>query len=240
MMTSPRLRLLAALLAITTVAATGCDPKKPAAPSQTAAQTAAQTNGAKAETTAGTAAQTNSGACTYTLASVTPRWTAYKFTSKAPVGGTFNTVKLQEKLPSGPTVADALKDVSITITPASVESKDPARNQTLATKFFGIFKEPEQITGKVTAVKGDDAKGTVDLTVHLNGADKTLTLDYTVTPEGALTATKTVNMITDLGLKDAHDAIHKACEALHTGPDGVSKTWDEVEIKIEAKLEKKC
>ena len=38
---------------------------------------------------------------------------------------------------------------------------------------------------------------------------------------------------------DAVASINKACEILHTGKDGVSKTWSEVAVKAEVLLDKK-
>jgi len=37
---------------------------------------------------------------------------------------------------------------------------------------------------------------------------------------------------------DAVSSINKACEALHTGADGVSKTWSEVAVQANVLLKK--
>jgi len=44
----------------------------------------------------------------------------------------------------------------------------------------------------------------------------------------------------DFGAEAAVAAINKACEALHTGADGISKTWSVVELSIETTLNKNC
>ena len=45
----------------------------------------------------------------------------------------------------------------------------------------------------------------------------------------------TIDAVMDLDSWNAQNAlisINKACKALHTGPDGVTKTWSEVKIEI--------
>jgi hypothetical protein len=34
--------------------------------------------------------------------------------------------------------------------------------------------------------------------------------------------------------------LHEACKALHTGADGVAKTWTEVTLKVNATVVKNC
>ena len=40
----------------------------------------------------------------------------------------------------------------------------------------------------------------------------------------------------DLGGVLAYDSIHEKCEQLHTGGDGVSKTWTEVEVLVKVPI----
>jgi hypothetical protein len=91
----------------------------------------------------------------------------------------------------------------------------------------------------VVAVKGDDAGGTVDLNIGMNGVSKTLSFPYQVSPDGTLTAKTSMEMM-DFGLQAAFDSIHEACKILHTGADGVAKTWTDVELSVTAKLTKSC
>jgi hypothetical protein len=64
-------------------------------------------------------------------------------------------------------------------------------------------------------------------------------MTWTRTAEGGFAATGALDVL-DFGLKTAFDDLHKTCEALHTGPDGVSKTWSEVALQIQAKLISGC
>lgn len=176
-------------------------------------------------------------ACSYRLTSAKPGWTAYKYTSKAPVSGTFNVIKLSQTK-AGKSLTEALVGVTMSITPKSVESKNPARNKTIATKFFALFLNALEIKGEVVNVKGDDNKGVVGIKISMNGISKVIGLDYNIN-KGALTATKSVSML-DFGLQKAWTSIHNACKALHTGKDGVSKTWKDVLLKVNAVVTRDC
>jgi hypothetical protein len=46
--------------------------------------------------------------------------------------------------------------------------------------------------------------------------------------------------VNDFNLAPALAKLNKACEAVHKGPDGVSKTWSTVELKLMAKVTKNC
>ena len=96
--------------------------------------------------------------CTYLVKDAKPHWTAYKYTKKAAVGGTFNTYKLSGMEESKPaaTIAAALKGLSIDIDAASVESKNPARNKTIADNYFGKFAPASSIKASILSSSGDD------------------------------------------------------------------------------------
>ena len=176
--------------------------------------------------------------CTWQVTEVSPGWTAYKYSEKAAVSGTFkdyvitgNGVKTS--------LTDSLLGVEVSIVPRSVESMNPSRNITIAEKFFAIFLSPETITGQIVGVNGDDKKGSIDLKLAMNGKEKTLAFPYSVSEKGDLTAEKSIEMA-EFGLTPAWESIHKACEVLHTGKDGVSKTWTEVLLRIGATVQKTC
>ncbi len=176
--------------------------------------------------------------CTYTLQEATPGWTAYKTTEKAPVSGGFATTTLSPTK-AAPSVVGALNGVTMTIDPASVSSGNEGRDHTLREKYFGVFMPKTEFTAGVVAVKGDDQKGTVDLNIGMNGVSKTVAFAYEVAADGTLSANASIEMM-DFGLKAAFDSIHEACKLLHTGEDGVSKTWTDVALTVTAKLAKQC
>ena len=182
-------------------------------------------------------AETAAG-CTHQLKTAKPGWEAYKTTEKLPVGGTFSKVTLNAPEPAG-SVPDALKGASMDIVAASVDSGLEVRNQTLAEHYFSKFAANSAFRASVKSVEGTNESGNAVITVDVNGVSRDLTFPYTVSDTGELTAKATMDMM-DFSLKSAFDAIHTACEALHMGPDGVSKTWTEVALSITATIEKRC
>ena len=183
-------------------------------------------------------AETESSACTYTLSEAKPGWTAYKTTGKMGVSGSFKEYTLTPGT-GGDSVAAALKGASMSIVPSSVDSGVDIRNQTIATKYFAVFAPDTPFAVQVKSVEGDDKSGTANLEVNINGTQKTLAFPYAVNAAGELTAKASMEMM-DFGLKAAFDSIHTACEALHMGADGVSKTWTDVELSVTATFTKTC
>jgi len=178
--------------------------------------------------------------CTYSVDTngIAVVWTAFKFTEKTGVNGKFNTRTI-----SGPTSASSpmalAKGLSIEIDGTSVETDNPARNATIGEFFFGTFKPSAKILASVTEVKGDEQQGTIDMKITMNGVSRAVPFAYSATPEGAVVAKASIDML-DFALKDAHDSIHRTCEQLHTGKDGVSKTWTDVDLTVSGKFAKSC
>jgi len=176
--------------------------------------------------------------CTYTLTEAKPGWTAYKTTDKVGVSGSFTDYTLSPGSP-GSSISDALSGAKMSIVPSSVDSGVEIRNQTIATKYFAAFAPDTPFEIRVQSVSGDNHSGTVELVVDINGTQKALAFPYTVNEAGELSAKATMEMM-DFGLKAAFDGIHKACEALHVGADGISKTWTDVELSVTATFSKTC
>jgi len=183
-------------------------------------------------------ADSEAAQCTYTLTDAKPGWTAFKTTEKVGVSGSFKDYTLSSSTP-GSTLSETLKGVKMSIVPSSVDSGVEIRNQTIATKYFAAFAPDTPFAVTVESVSGDEKAGTATLKVDINGAQKTLDFPYTVNEAGELTAKATMEMM-DFGLKTAFDGIHLACEALHKGADGVSKTWTDVDLSVTAKISKTC
>jgi polyisoprenoid-binding protein YceI len=179
-------------------------------------------------------------ACTYSIApnAVKVEWTAFKFTEKKGVTGTFNTARL-----SGPTSAatltDLAKGLSMEIDGASIESGDPARNATVSEFFFQQFKPTPKITGQAVEVTGDDKSGIVKIKISLNGTSQVVPFAYSIGDKGVVEAKGSVDML-DFALQSAYDTIHKACEEKHVGPDGISKTWTTVDLRLTGAYQEKC
>ena len=187
----------------------------------------------------GGASHASATECTYSVAedAVKVEWTAYKTTKKVPVKGTFNTMSLKGKKTAGSLKALAT-GLSMEIDGTSIESGNPGRNVTVSQVFFQKFAPSAGIKASVANWSGDEKKGTVGVSIALNGTSQTIPLSYTIT-DGNFVATGTLNMM-DFALKAAFDSLHQACGSLHTGEDGVSKTWKDVGISLSAAFSKTC
>ena len=161
-------------------------------------------------------------------------FTAYKTSDKLPVGGKFNTINIVESN-TGATAFEAMNGTSFTIPVSSLFTNDATgtRDPKIIEFFFEAMENTSLISGvfKVSA----DNKCSIDIT--LNGKTANIPLEY----QKASDTSYTFNGVMDLENWDALGAVaalNKACEVLHTGKDGISKTWNEVAIQAEVLLQK--
>ncbi len=183
---------------------------------------------------------TANGDCTFSIATdaVKMEWTAFKFTDKTGVTGTFTKTTL-----AGPTSADSFTalatGLTMSIDAASIESNNPARNLTIREFFFEKFVPDPIIRGHATALRGDEKNGTIDIETTMNGVSRSVPFAYTIGADNAVEAKASIDML-DFKLEKAHASIHQTCEEQHRGPDGVSKTWTTVELALRGRFTKTC
>ncbi|KAB1069105.1 YceI family protein [Tamlana haliotis] len=153
-------------------------------------------------------------------------FTAYKTTDKVGVGGEFTTLKFDEQ--SGATPQEALNNLSFSIPVSSLFTNDPTntRDAKIKASFFGAMLDTDLITGTLKFVNGSAVAE-----VTMNGETQNLPMDVTITDERRVTLNGTMNLA-EWNALDALASLNKACEALHTGADGVSKTWEDVAIEV--------
>lgn len=151
------------------------------------------------------------------------QWTAYKTTDKLPVKGTFKEIKVLN-MSEGKSAQASLDGLEFEIPVASIYSKDTIRDSKLNTFFFAIMENTLSLKGNFSVE--DDTTG--NLAISMNGLTKNLPFTYQMSKDTIMIDAKM-----DLNIWQAQNALeslHQACLQLHTGPDGVSKTWDEVGI----------
>lgn len=153
-------------------------------------------------------------------------WTAYKTTAKTPVKGKFNIVKFNDK--KGSSVIDALDGLEFSIPVSSIFSKDESRDSKLKEFFFAAMDNTEFITGTLHYNK--EAKNFI-ANITMNGVSHKTPLSFNVEQERRVTLKGNIN-VKDWDALGALESLHKACFDLHKGPDGVSKTWEEVAIEV--------
>jgi len=162
----------------------------------------------------------------------TVQWIGYKTTDKVAVKGTFKEISITE-MNNGSTAAASLEGLEFEIPVSSIYSKDTIRDGKLKRLFFGVMENTLSLKGKFSV--NDASNGNIALS--MNGVTKELPFTYEMSKDTIL-----INATMDLNIWETQNAlasIHQACLALHTGPDGVSKTWDEVGLSAKILTVKK-
>lgn len=152
-------------------------------------------------------------------------WTAYKTTSKVPVKGQFTDVTI-EPPQNALTVVEALNGLKFNIPVSSLFTKDTIRDGKLKKFFFGTMQNTNSITGTLTLT--NETAGSVKLT--MNGIAKALPITVSINANIA-TLRATMDLDNWQG-QLAIEALNAACSELHSGEDGIPKTWSEVNIEV--------
>ncbi|MDO7135348.1 YceI family protein [Algibacter lectus] len=154
------------------------------------------------------------------------KWTAYKTTEKKPVGGEFKVLRFDEK--TGATPEEALNNLSFSIPVSSVFTNDATntRDAKIKTSFFGAMLDTELLTGTIQY-----ADGAYSASITMNGVTSDLPLDVKITEERRVVMTGVMDL-KEWDALGALESLNKVCFDLHKGPDGVSKTWDDVAIEV--------
>ncbi|MDP6921652.1 MAG: YceI family protein [Lutibacter sp.] len=161
--------------------------------------------------------------------SISVNWTAYKTTEKIPVKGTFQQVLLPQAR-KGQTPAEALDGTQFTIPISSLFTGDTGRDTKIKDFFFGVMKQTTSLKGNIRII--NEASGTIDLT--MNGLSNSFPFSYIV-KENTLELKAQIDVEKWQAL-EALTSLNKVCELLHTGADGISKTWSEVAITARVHL----
>ncbi len=160
-------------------------------------------------------------------------WTAYKFTTKTGVKGTFDDIKVITTN-DAKSLDDLLNSVKFTIRTGSVNSNEPQRDLKIDQFFFGTMANTKEIKGALKEVSGN--KATVAITLNEITAD----LPGAITLSGdTITLTATVDFKAFDGAA-AVKMLNQVCSEKHTGEDGKSVFWDVVDITVKALYRKTC
>lgn len=162
-------------------------------------------------------------------------FTAYKTTDKVAVGGSFKEITLTNT-GEGKTAFEALNGTKFSIPVSSLFTNDATgtRDPKILKFFFGMLKDTELISGEFKVI----GENTCSIDVNLNGKTTNIPLNYTSNSDTSLSFDGVMNLENWDGLA-AVASLNKACAALHTGKDGVSKTWSEVAVHADVLLNKK-
>jgi len=170
----------------------------------------------------------------YDPANANLKWTAYKFTERLGVHGTFDEVTLSGTREGG-TVAAVFSGAAFNIKTASVNSNNPERDAKIRSAFFGTLKDGGQISGRIDSVTVDAAT----IALRLGGVTKSVAakVDATQLPDLKVSFPIELNQF---GAAPALDALNKVCSVLHRGKDGKSVLWPDLSVTITARLSTRC
>ena len=179
-------------------------------------------------------AETSKASCMYRYNEGTSKltWTGYKTSAKKGVPGSFNEITVSSEQNEDP--KKVIESINFSIKTSSVETNDESRNQKISTLFFDVMNTPF-IEGQIKELK-DDGKAVFeimmnDITVDVEG-------DYKL--DGAMFKWSTDIDVSAWNGLMAVESLNEACKDLHTGDDGVSKTWSEVNLSLEVELLSDC
>lgn len=152
-------------------------------------------------------------------------FTAYKTTDKIGVAGWFQKVDVLSG-GEGASVKEAIHNAEFSIPVSSLMTKDTSRDYKIRKFFFGVMENTQMLSGKLMIT--DDTTGVAQ--IKMNGITQDVPFKYTIVD-------KTFNMTSTIDVGNwkataALASLNKVCELLHTGGDGVSKTWSEVALNI--------
>jgi len=181
--------------------------------------------------------ETTAGAevCTYAYSpdETILTWTAFKLTERVGVSGTFDEINVVSNDGADDMYA-VLTGASFDIPVSSLNSNDEARDPKIKNSFFGVMDSTDRITGSVNSLSATAG----EVTISMNGMTKNYSGEVSVEGE-EITFSTTLNIL-DFNGQESIDSLGVVCEAKHTGPDGVNKLWEDVELVIRTTLVKTC
>ena len=161
-------------------------------------------------------------------------WVAYKTTDKLKVVGhfvEFTTNRTNEQFSS---LEEMVNGIKFTINTSTSISNDFVRDMNLKDYFFQLFTDNFEINGSLAEMN----EGSVTAHLDVLGLDKQIDLLYSL-EENVLKMKGTLSL-EEIGAIKAYQSIQEKCIHLHKGNDGISKTWDEVDVIIEVPILKDC
>lgn len=186
-----------------------------------------------------TDSKSNEVDCTYSLLqdSSSVNWTAFKTNARFGVKGRFDELKIG--LPDNvSSPIDALVGTSFDIETNSVNTGDLVRDPKLIEFFFNVLTNGKIIKGSIKSADGNEKEGNGLIELMFNGIVKDISYTYQI--ENNTIYLKTGINLDEWNGSDAVKNLNTACYDLHTGEDGESKLWPDIEIEVVALLKKDC
>jgi hypothetical protein len=164
----------------------------------------------------------------YTLGEVLIKWTAFKHTAKAQVGGAFKSAVVKGFTESN-NLNTAVSGVTFEIPVNSTSTNDTVRDYKIVNSFFKTMVNTDNITGKIISL---DNNGTGLLTINMNNVEDQKSFTWEMDQATKEIYIKTAIDVLNWGAQSSLDALNEVCLEQHTGPDGKNILWPNVDITI--------
>ena len=164
----------------------------------------------------------------YTLGEVLIKWTAFKHTAKAQVGGAFKSAVVKGFTEST-NLNTAVSGVTFEIPVNSTSTNDTIRDYKIVNSFFKTMVNTDNITGKIISV---DNNGTGLLAINMNNVEVQKSFSWEMDQTTKEIYIKTAIDVLNWGAQSSLDALNEVCLEQHTGPDGKNILWPNVDITI--------
>ena len=154
-------------------------------------------------------------------------WKGFKTTDRIQVTGQFEQFESSRDMKQFDSLEGLIDGLDFSISTSSSASGDPVRDLNLKDYFFKLLTSNFRLSGSL----GYPNNNLIPVTFNTLLGPKTVELSYFF--ENSVVEIKgIIDIGIDLGGVMAYESIHQQCEQLHTGGDGVSKTWSEVEVLV--------
>ncbi|MDF3820786.1 YceI family protein [Leptospira sp. 96542] len=163
-------------------------------------------------------------------------WTAFKFTERTGVKGTFDQISVSGKTKAS-SVHEIVTKLQFKISTSSINSSVADRDEKIKKNFFGSHKSGKFITGKVSELVGIE-KGSAKLNLQMGASKTNIPVQFEWKGD-TVEMVGTVDVVT-LGLTEGLSKLNAVCSELHKGTDGVSKLWPTVDVKVVSTFKKTC
>jgi len=189
------------------------------------------------ETTDPSTASSNTCTYAYNAEQTQMTWTAYKFTARAGVAGTFDSLKIKT-VESASSLAELLRGSRFIIPVSSINSNNADRDMKIQKFFFGSMNATTELSGSIQEIEGDNESGSVQIMLTMNELEGPVDMQYLM--NGDTLILEGMMDVNAWNGKAGIERLNKECKDLHTGADGVSVLWPEIKLELRSIVNKTC
>ena len=160
-------------------------------------------------------------------------WIGYKTNEKTPVSGSFSEFSSDRENQSFNSIDDLVDGLNFSVSSLSSSSRDDNRDLNLKDHFFKYLTDNFKINGTL----GKPINDSIDVYFDVLEENNPIRFAYSTYLTTSKYSNKIIHIKGKLNLVnqfngEAFNSIHKQCFDLHKGSDGISKTWEEVDVDI--------